>query len=72
MKAKDLYQIPDVQSTPDARKLAMALERDKAALEIDAAVRWLNSRESLHGLLRSLVTGATLETVREMLPLEPR
>lgn len=40
--------------------------------DIAAAVRWLNSRESLHGLLRSLVTGATLETVREMLPLEPR
>lgn len=40
--------------------------------DIAAAVRRVDNRDTLHGLLRQLVTGATLATVRELLHLEPK
>jgi carboxymethylenebutenolidase len=43
--APDMYHGRVTEEPDDARKLAMALERDKAALEIDAAVHWLKKEQ---------------------------
>jgi carboxymethylenebutenolidase len=45
--APDMYHGRVTEEPDDARKLAMELERDQAAREIDAAVAWL---KSTHGM----------------------
>ena len=45
--APDMYHGRVTEEPDDARKLAMALERDEAAKEIDAGVAWLKSQ---HGM----------------------
>ena len=42
----DLYHGESAEEPDDARKLAMSLERDTAALEIDAAIAWLKDDRS--------------------------
>jgi carboxymethylenebutenolidase len=45
--APDMYHGVVVDEPDDARKLAMGLERDKAAQEIDAAVAWLKGTQGV-------------------------
>lgn len=45
--APDMYHGVVVDEPDDARKLAMGLERDRAAQEIDAAVAWLKGTQGV-------------------------
>lgn len=47
--APDMYHGQVTSEPDDARKMAMALERDKAAVEIDAAIAWL---KQAHGVAK--------------------
>ena len=42
--APDMYHGVVTEEPDEARKMAMALERDQAALEIDAAAAWLKTQ----------------------------
>jgi carboxymethylenebutenolidase len=45
--APDMYHGVVTEEPDEARKMAMALERDQAALEIDAAVAWLKAEQGV-------------------------
>jgi carboxymethylenebutenolidase len=45
--APDMYHGQVTSEPDDARKMAMALERDKAAIEIDAAIAWLKQSQGV-------------------------
>lgn len=45
--APDMYHGVVTEEPDDARKMAMALERDKAAQEIDAAIAWLKETQGV-------------------------